>query len=428
MKYFILPFAILGVLGLHSCREEYIPSPTMENTVSSDTIYLNYGDSLTLSANATDARSILWMSNGTILGKGKQLNYKAYTAGTHTIQAIASNAGGTSTLKYNIRVYGKYVDGTLVITSTSDKDKGSLFFIKNNVAEEILNTDGTPLLGESAVSGQFRNGLIYVPSQQGNPYITILDAETMEVKNTITESVAKSPSYINFYKNKPYITNSRRPAFSIYPLDMTSKSIQSSISGATNVPAIQSSALQVGNHLLFVNGTSIMSYDGANSSLVKNYGRNISGILSGENNHYWVAIQKPTTGSATFEHYNQNMELVETIELPTSLRLPRNSNISTSDNKTFYWQETSTGTLHRFNTSTKTSEKVATPMEYGISFTTNIKAHPKTGDIYICGVTDFLEQDGVVVILDGTTFSQKAKYNIGKMPVDFVFLHKSLFR
>lgn len=423
---------LTAVLLLFACKKQdrIVPPPTFSQKVIKQEI--DYGKSIELTPEIpANTVSVKWILADSLLSEQKTYTFTADSAGIYLLKAVAYNQSGADTLTYQIQVFGKYADGVIVVNASSEEGYGTLSFIQDKkLYTDILGNADQKLLGKNVISAQLRQQSIYFAAQSGGNYITVLNGETLKPEKLINTSMAKNPAYIHFFDDDAYVTNANRKDRSIYKIDIKNNTITDKLSGLSDVPSIQASALQVGNTLLTINGKEIIAFTPRNGEnrTFKSYATYISGVLAGNNNDFWIAVSGGSNSPAFFEHYNNNMELQETITLSNDIKLPRNANISNSGKNSFYWQETGSGKIYRFMLKEKVAEFFVSPIEHGISFTTGVKEQPGTNDVYIAGLTDFMTGEGKVLVFDSRANLLQSFSKVGDTPIDFIFNSKDLYR
>lgn len=155
------------------------------------------------------------------------------------------------------------------------------------------------------------------------------------------------------------------------------------------------------------------------------YPENIAGIVKTSNKQVWMGISKGSSANAKMVRLNENLEVQETIDLPSDLLLNQNGEMISADgiNEFIYWQETETGEIYRFNATTKKTELFAYPSKNdGAGFLTAWKVHPRTGELYVIdakSTSDSLPSDLLIYSLDKKL--RKKIANVGYQVKDVVF-------
>ncbi|SZD72015.1 Uncharacterised protein [Candidatus Ornithobacterium hominis] len=386
---------------------------------------------LTLDFNAStafeseDKLNRKWYVGDSFVAESAQYIFKGEKAGNYVISSVRKTNHVTDSLVYHVRVYGKFAEGVLLINSSSkDNSNGEIFFINQN--DEISLVEDFKATSEGWVSANSAKKEVYLVAQKSPNYITVLDRETLNVKRLTTTSTAKNPSYLNFYNEQGVVANGSRKDRSFYFWNPTQNEITSAgLEDLTDVPAIQSASLQVGESLLLVSGNHVYQYKNNKATLFYSAKAYVSGILPDTKGGFYIATQKKDEENAQFIHYDAQFIKIETITLPDSYKLQRNGNIQAVKGN-FYWQETSSGELMKYDTEKNQFISLDNGYTYGIQLTTVVKENPFTGEIFIAGFSDFITSKGIVVKLNANGELLKIYKDVGYAPVDFIFNDKSL--
>lgn len=128
----------------------------------------------------------------------------------------------------------------------------------------------------------------------------------------------------------------------------------------------------------------LVKIENAVLSTLFTYPENVAGIAKTSNKQIWMGISKGNSANAKMVRLNENLEVQETIDLPSDLLLPQNGELTASENSEFiYWQETAYGLFYRFNTATKKTELFVEPAKDGAGFALAWKVNPHSGELYI---------------------------------------------
>ncbi|PXX96800.1 hypothetical protein DF185_19335 [Marinifilum breve] len=393
---------------------------------------LNLGESVSLSPKIQNLEegSSKWFRNGELVAETLNYSYKAENAGVDTLDFVVENQGGIDSLTYLMQVFGNYTEGTFILCMSSEDNTGTVGFLKDKTFTPAVfqSTNEEKTLGENLLSGRYYNGKIWFVSQSGPTYVSIVDAQTMELESQIENSEASAPGYIAVSKNNAYIVNAHRRGRTLHALE--NNTIGTAFEGVEDVPGIKSSVHSLEDKVLFADGKTLKTVLYADNTIetLVTFTENVSGIVTDDEGNVWVGTEGRNE-SAKFRKLDANLDVVETIELDESVKLYRNGVLTSSGTKNFYWQEPSTGNIHCFNVESKKQEQFATPFNFGLYLTTALKEHPVTGDVYIAGVTDFFDTSKSKLIVLSAEGEELEQYeNIGNSPLDFIFSYKDLYR
>ncbi|QTE21387.1 DUF5074 domain-containing protein [Polaribacter cellanae] len=320
-------------------------------------------------------------------------------------------------------------DSTFILTLENNKTTinflNSGAFLTPNVYE---STDGNSISFSS-----FDNAL-FVVSQKGPNYITQLDVENLNVDNVVTKSNLSSPSYLAMYSATDGLVigvsgRGRRRKYNVAPVNITT-GIGEKIDGFSNKILYNNVALLAdGNKVLVADGKDLKAFNTTTKKVTTllTFKENISGILKNKNGTIWVATEKRTE-KAAFTKLNEDYTINEVVTITDdNINLFKNSLLSLNhSNFTAYWSESASGKIYRFNTITKLVEEFATPTTNNVAFTTVVKQHPVTKQVFVMGLKDFLDPDNSIIAIynDNKSFEKEVK-DVGKSPIDIYFSDKN---
>lgn len=429
---------VLGIMVLtamlFACNDD---DSVVEETLnlSSVSVELTQDDTYLLNAGNTE-NVMTWYLDNEVVGEGLTYEYSANAIGDYTVAAVHSANHIKDSIVYAIKVFGKYADGVLVLDSSSeDGNSSELTFINNNdeVSLQVFQgVNDSQTISSGLVSANATQDNAFLVSQSGDNYITKINRQTLELESVTTTHPATHPrpSYMNFYNNEAVVVNGYYNDRTFYLWNEAETQFSTfSFDEIDDAPAIQSSALQVGDDLFLVSGDSVYRYSDGDNTLVSFYNADayVSGVLTDNNGGFYIVKQKSNDTNAQFLHYNSSFELSETVEVPATYSIIRNGNINEA-NGHFYWQETSTGELIKYDTETQTYTDLGSGYTMGLQFTTVIKENPFTNEIYVGGYTDFMTSKGMVIKLSATGEVLNTYSEIGYAPVDFIFNTRDLWR
>ncbi|WP_461629063.1 DUF5074 domain-containing protein [Labilibaculum euxinus] len=428
-KYLFISSLIISFLLLGCSDDDNLTAPLLadENTKHE----MDLGGTVTLQPKIENAEngSIEWFKNGKLVSIENSYTYKGENAGVDTLKLVVENGAGKESLTYIMQVFGEYSEGVFIIGMSSESNNGTLGFLNEEGFQSNVFQGINPgkVLGNNLLSGRFCDGQIYLVSQVA-PYVSVVNAQTMKINDEILTSEASSPGYIDVAGNNGYVVNTANDARTLHPLNKGS--IGNAIEGISDIPGVKSSILALKEKLLVASGSDLktVNFDNDEVKTIASYNEKISGIVVDNNGNIWVGTEGRNE-PAKFRMLNENLEVVETVSLDESVKLYRNGVLASAKTKYFYWQETSTGNIHRFNSESKEQEVFVAPMMHGIFFTTAVKEHPVTGDVYIAGAADFMNMDkSKLIVFDSKGEKGKEVENIGESVLDFIFSYKDLYR
>ncbi|TKG96341.1 hypothetical protein EYV94_03540 [Puteibacter caeruleilacunae] len=420
-----------------SCSDD-VDAPTVTTETSEFQIELGEKVELTPEYGNLSESIVNWYVDDELVGSDDSYTFEAQKKGVYEVKTVIANESGKESLVYNVRVFGKYADGTLVLCANSEGYDGHVGFLDGLKDGKVVFTDGLGYsfgefnkvnpgfsLGDNVMSGQLVDGKLYIVSQSGESYITVVDTETLEQKASVLESTAKNPAFITVVNDDlAYVVSAYRKTRYLYPLNLKIMSMGSAIDGLTDVPAIQSGVLAIKNGVLVADGKVLKKVENGTVSDVLTFEENISGIVKDADGNIWLGIEG-RTNAPRFVKLNDHFGIAESVELDGGVKLYRNGVLTSANSKYFYWYEPSTGNVHRFSTESKTQELFVKPADSGILMTTALKVHPKSGEVYIAGLSDFFGGEGSRLwILDDKGDEQLLLETVGNTPVDFVFNYK----
>ncbi|MXV37942.1 hypothetical protein GO491_04520 [Flavobacteriaceae bacterium Ap0902] len=422
---------VLFMLTFWACSDDddTIALPK-DHVVTFQEVELDFGESRELSSPNNALRR--WYFGDSLMTASTSYQFVGDKVGDFTISAVTEQSQVIDSLVYQIKVFGEFAQGVIIVNGTSEEmDNGTLTFInKNNeIIPNAFETVNNANLSSGLISANTRTQDMYVVSYDGPNYISSINRETLLLNKNVTSSEADSPTYLNFYGDKGVLVNNSTENRTIYFWDVDANNIYSSnLSNLNDVPLIQSATLQVGDNLLIADGNNVYVYKDDVLQEIPLYTSDgfISGLLEDGRKNFYIATQQTGSAPAKLIHFDSSLTQKEVIELPINYSLPRNGNINSSGDN-FYWQETSTGNLIKFDTTNQNITDLGSGYTYGLMFTTVIKENPFTQEIYIGGLSDFTTSKGMVIKLSPEGNLLETYNEVGYTPIDFVFNDKSLF-
>ncbi len=430
MKINIFGLGLLMSFFLIGCSDNddlIAPSLSDENTQYE----LDLGQSVTLNPNIenNEIGLIEWFKNNKLVSTESRYIYNGDNAGIDTLILNVENSAGKQSLTYVMQVFGEYSEGVFIVGMSSEAGNGTVGFLnEGGFTPSVFQTNNSgKSLGDNLLCGRFNNGRIYFVSQEA-PFVSVVDAQTMQLKEDVVTSEASAPGYIGLVGTKQYIVNAERGERTLHPL--TAGRVGEAIGGIEDIPGIKSSVRPVADKLLVAAGKSLLVVNNSDNKVdtIASYNETVSGIVADDKGNIWFGTSGRNE-TAKLRRLDDKLKVVETVELEAGIKLYRNGVLTSSGSKYFYWMEPSTGNIHRFNCEIKKQELFVSPMMYGLFFTTAIKEHPVTGDVYIAGAADFMNMDkSKLIILNSKAEKLKEYDSVGESVLDFVFSYKDLYR
>ncbi|OAD46502.1 DUF5074 domain-containing protein [Polaribacter atrinae] len=311
-----------------------------------------------------------------------------------------------------------------------ESDKTAITFLdENQLATQNVHVFDN---AESTSFSSYNNEL-YIVSQNGPSYISKVNTENLEVEESITSSNVSSPSYLQMYsKTDGLVINTsgsgRNRNYNLCHVNTTT-GIGDAITDVSNKILFNNSALILdAENVLIADGKElvVMNITTKEFTSAITFDDAISGLLKDKNGSIWVAKEKRAT-DATFTKLNANYSINETVTVTdTAINLFKNSILTmNSESTNAFWSESASGKIYTFDTETKVIEEFATPINEGIALNTVVKQHPKTKQVYVIGLEDFMDPDNSVLViynLDKTVANTVTK--VGASPIDLYFSDK----
>lgn len=281
-----------------------------------------------------------------------------------------------------------YADGILLLSSTDVNGTGggniSFLDANENLTLDAFSkeNDGAKLSTSAMWAFPYGNQL-YV-SATSNPFIQVINHETLKSTSSITTSGITGVTYFATVDGKTgYVNSSTRRKLGFYSVDLTAKTINATALNGTADATLLPITTVNGKYLTPALKTLVKVENGIAQTLFT-YAENVAGVVKTSNKQIWVGVAKGGSANAKLIRLDENFALQETVDLASTFLLPPNGILTASGADEFiYWQETSTGDFCRFNTTTKTAEKFVTPSADELVFATAWKVNPKTGELFI---------------------------------------------
>ena len=319
-------------------------------------------------------------------------------------------------------------DNAFILSLESDKT-AITFLNENQFATQNIYSS---VNAESTSFSNYNNQL-YIVSQNGPSYISKINAQTLNVETSITTSNVPSPSYLQMYSETDGLVintsgRGRRRNYNLCHVN-TITGISDAISEVSNEILFNNSALILdAENVLIADGKELvaMNITTKEFTVLLTFDDNLSGLLKDKNGTIWVAKEKRAT-AATFTKLDADYSINETITVTdASINLFKNSILTMNSESTdAFWSESASGKIYTFNTETKVIEEFATPVNNGIALNTIVKQHPKTKQVYVIGLEDFINPDNsVLVIYNADKTVAKTVKKVGVSPIDLYFSDK----
>jgi hypothetical protein len=319
-------------------------------------------------------------------------------------------------------------DNAFILSFESDKTDIT-FLNKNKFAS--LNTFSS--LNENSISFSSYNNQLYVVSQDGPVYISKINTQTLNIEESVSTSNVSSPSYLQMYSETDGLIinvsgRGRSRKYNLSHVNIT-KGISNAISEVSSNVLFNNTALVLdGDNVLIADGKKLIAMNITTKEFISllTFDDSISGILKDKNGTIWIAKEKRNT-DATFTMLKNDYSISKTVTVTdASINLFKNSILSiNSESFDAFWSESASGKIYKFNTETKIIEEFASPINEGISFNTVVKQHPKTKQVYVIGLEDFINtENSILAIYNIDKTIDKTVKKVGISPIDIYFSNK----
>lgn len=415
-----------------SCKKEQTTVAKLNYQSGLDSLVtLKTNKDLTLNPEITGkAASYQWTENGQVVANTPSYTFKKAEPGNYELTFTVENDGGKASLRYYIKVIGTYGDGVLLLSYTDKTGFGNAE-ISHITEDGVLSIDvfskenPGKTLSASANNLYYFNNQYYITSADGPNNLSVIDAQSLKLNYVVKQSGISNVTYFATADGKTgYVNISTRRKTGLYSVDLTSKTIATSIvTGSQDVTLLPIS--KINQAIVTPAGKQLIKVEDGKLTVLNTYKENVAGVVKGADANYWVGVQGSAANKAKFIRLDQNNKGVDSVELSADFKLPANGILTSSGtSEYFYWQETSTGTFCRFNTKSRTAEKYVNPMDAGIIFATCWKVNPKNGDLYIADSPEIFsggEPFSHVYIFDQAGKLKKEVKKAGNQITDIVF-------
>lgn len=426
-SYFLmLALLLISVFG---CKKEKITTVSFPDDINTS-VRAKAQEPLELKPQMTGtAAAYEWIEDGKVVGTQSSYVFTKQEKGDYELTFKATNKAGTTTLIYKIKVVGKYADGILLLSNTNQTGNGAdISFLdekeKLNPNVFSLENNGTkfPLSTVSA----FRYGSqLYVAAAE-TPNIQVVDDETLKLANvSMSNTSVRSVSYFATTDGKTgYVIGGTGSKRGLYTVDLTAKTIAGTLLTGTASAALIPLTVYNNAYVTPVLKKLVSIKAGVLQTLFT-YPENVAGIVKTSNKQIWMGISKGSSANAKMVRLNENLEVQETIDLPSDLSLSQTGEMISAGgiNEFIYWQETGTGEIYRFNATTKKTELFAYPSQNeGAGFLTAWKVNPRTGELYVIdakSTSDNLASDLLIYGVDKKL--RKKIADVGYQVKDVIF-------
>ncbi|PTR01130.1 PKD family protein [Mucilaginibacter yixingensis] len=220
-----------------------------------------------------------WTVNGTQKGTDSTFTYTPDTRGDVQINFAATNAGGTTTSKYTIHVYGKYENGFFIANEGwFGHGTGSLSFYRYDTGtkEDSVFTKENPDkdLNPATSTVEFAtvfNDKIYLLTKAHGPLVAMDRYSLKETGRVAAASTSDWRAFVGLDNTHALVTSGS----GIYPLDLSSMTVGTKIS---TISGQIGDIVKAGNYLFVISATQgLVVLNAADYSVVKT----VAGILVG---------------------------------------------------------------------------------------------------------------------------------------------------
>lgn len=188
-----LPGSILFVSALFmlatSCKknDNTIPSPGVDHRGGSDTLRLGATVTYRPAMAHPSGATFSWKVNGQVVGNDSLFTFNAVSRGDYHIVFTATNSAAADSAIYQVKVWGKYENGFLVVQEGQyGTTTGDLFYYSydsNKVVYNVFKTENPDRdFGSATATLQFatiHNGRVYMTAKVGGPLV-VANAYTMK--------------------------------------------------------------------------------------------------------------------------------------------------------------------------------------------------------------------------------------------------------
>lgn len=421
----------VGILAV-SCKKEQTEIAKLTYQADSDSLMtVKMGKELILAPQITGKASrYQWLENGKEIASSPTYTFKKADPGIYNIDFTVENDGGKTTLSYRVKVIGPYGDGVLLLSYTDETGFG-------NSGISHMDEDGTIQLNifsranPGAVLSPEANNLYqfnnqyYITSSTGPNFLTVVDAQTMKLNYVVSKSGASDVTYFATTDGKTgYVNVTNRRKSGLYPVDLTNKTISSTIlEGSKEVSLVPINT--VNQNIVTGAGKQLIKIEGGKVVVLNTYKENVAGVVKSSDNSYWVGVQGSATNKAKFVKLDKSNKGMDSVELDQNFKVPANGILTSSGKDEYlYWQETSKGLICRFNTRSKKAEEFVNHADAGIIFATSWKVNPKNGELYIADSPEIFsggEPFSNLFIFDKSGKLRKEVKKAGYQITDIVF-------
>ncbi len=421
----------LGMLAV-SCKKEETEIAKLTYQHASDSLITVKMDKEMILAPQISGKAnhYQWIENGKEVASTSTYTFKKADPGIYNIEFKVENSKGKTSLNYRVKVIGPYGAGVLLLSYTDETGLGNSGIshldedgtIQLNVFSSL--NPGASLSPEANQLYQFKDKY-YITSSSGPNFLTVVDAQTLKLNYVINKSAVSNVTYfattdgLTGYVN---VTNRRKSG--LYPVDLTNRSISSSIlEGSKEVSLTPINT--VNQAVVTGAGKQLIKIEGGKVVVLNTYKENVSGLAKTTDNSYWLGVQGSSANKAKFVKLDKNNKGIDSVELESIFKIPANGVLTSGGKDEYlYWQETSRGVICRFNTLTKKAEEFVDHADAGIIFATCWKVNPKNGELYIADSPEIFsggEPFSNLYIFDKTGKLRKEVKKAGYQITDIVF-------
>ena len=398
MKRFFYPLLLLLAVAFTftACDDDDVIVPVLELNVpglnESGVVEVAQGDTLVLKASVSNTEFCMfqWSLDGKLVATAQSYKFVSSEVGETLVSIKATSvSGGVATREFKVNVYGKYKNGTFILSEGNMSDEnGRLAFIspKGVVTDSVYYKENGSFIGNVAQDLYIADGKMYIISQNGSVnggdgFLVVTNAETMKkevVYDKELESMSKTwPSHVAVVGDNAYIRdNNGINLFNLASKEL--KTIEGTAGATKNRMAVLGNkvfAAQQNNILVIENDKVVatIKLDGA-----------ISGVIKSSDNNLWVSC---TTNPAQIVKVNAtDYSVIQKNEI-TETGLNAGWGVSpaiSAKGDTLYFSNNTT-TIYRHIFSEKTTKKMVNVKDHVANANilyNNLAVHPETGDVY----------------------------------------------
>ena len=402
MKKFFYPLLLMMAMTVTfiSCDDDDVTIPALSVEVpgleADGDVEVATGDTLVFKAKDINSPITLlhWYVNGEKVSEGPTYKFVSNKVGEFKVTLKATSVdGGVAVKEFEVEVYGKYKKGTFVLSEGNFSDQnGKLTFIspKGVVTDSAYFKVNGSFLGHSTQDLCIEDGKMYIISQDnklnGDGILVVVNAETLVKEAAYTQELASlsNPTHVLVEDRLAYIRDNR----GVHTFNLDTKELKLVEEGnmAKNRMA------EVEDNIYVISNDHLLSLNNGKVARSISMGGKISGIVAGDNDVLWVALDKKPAEIVKMDGKTGSVLSTNVLESEYGLNAGWGATPSIGAKGDTLYFSNNTTTIYRHIFGQKKTEKMVNTADYiedAKMLYNNIGVDPENGDVYMTTIKGY---------------------------------------